>query len=492
MSYRVPTFENIQRELLKRKLEGSLKEYVAWYFQVMHGDKFIFSWHHDVIIEHLVDIYEGRRRNLIINIAPRYSKTEIVVKAFISWCFAVAPKCKFIHLSYSDDLALDNSSQIKEIVTSQEYQDIWPIELKTDSKSKKKWYTTDGGGVYATSTGGQITGFGAGGMSDSFEGAIVIDDPIKPTDAHSETIRGKINDRFNNTIKSRLNNPKKTPIIVIMQRVHEDDMTGFLLGGGSEFEFDHLCLPSLNEDGPSEHDPRDVDEALWPEKHTTEMLKNMEDKAPVVFAGQYQQRPAPQEGISIKRSWIKYWTTLPEKFDTVGASWDFTFKKSTTSDYVVGQVWGVKGPKKYLLDQTRDRMNFTEALAAIKQMNNSWPECEFILVEEKANGAAIIDSIELEMDNIIAINPTESKEARLMAVSPLFKAGSVYYPEKEHFTKICVEEVISFPNAKHDDTVDATSQFLNYMRERRSGTMTEDRHEEFETIVGGLGSTNRW
>ena len=160
---------------------------------------------------------------------PRYGKTELVIKIFVSWCLAKVNYSKFIHLSYSDTLALDNSAQTKEYIQSDAFQRLWCMELKKDAQSKKKWFNDNGGGMYATASGGAITGFGAGvdGV-DGFSGAILIDDPLKPDDAFSEVERNKVNNRYNNTIRSRTNTDN-TPIIIIMQRLHEDDLSGFLL-----------------------------------------------------------------------------------------------------------------------------------------------------------------------------------------------------------------------------------------------------------------------
>ena len=202
----IPSSEEIEVEILRRKLEGDLLEYLIWYFKYIKREFFIVHWFHRSICNVLIDVYLGIKKDVIITIAPRHGKTEIVVKAFVSWCLAKNSKCKFIHLSYSNDLALDNSSAVKEIVSSDEYQELWPMPLKHDSHAKKKWFNVDGGGVYATSTGGQITGFGAGSVSaEEFSGAIIIDDALKPDDAKSDIIRNRMNERFNGTIKSRRN-----------------------------------------------------------------------------------------------------------------------------------------------------------------------------------------------------------------------------------------------------------------------------------------------
>src|SRR5690554_426858 len=219
--------------VLKSRLTCDFLFFTRWFFKQQSGQKFQVARHHKSIADTLERVAAGEITRLIINVPPRYGKTEIAVKMFVAWGLANNPRAKFIHLSYSDDLALDNSSAIRELVKHEEYQRLFPTPLKTDSDSKKKWYTQAGGGVYATAAGGAITGFGAGLLdrtehgtgspADGFGGAIIIDDPLKPDDAFSETMRERINRRFNNTIASRINS-NETPIIVIMQRLHERDM----------------------------------------------------------------------------------------------------------------------------------------------------------------------------------------------------------------------------------------------------------------------------
>jgi len=244
-------------------------------------------------------------------------------------CIARNPRAKFIHLSYSDELALDNSAKCRETVTSKEYQDFWNVKIKADADSKKKWYTEQGGGVYATAAGGAVTGFGAGSLADVsaeqqeqldeadaaldadideffaddgketldpnlFYGAIVIDDPIKVDDAYNEKERNRVNKRLNSTIKSRRNS-RNTPIIIIMQRLHEDDMAGFVLNGGMEEGFYHLNLPACDEEART---------SLWPAKHTFDELMKMKAADHAVFQAQYMQDPTPDAGTFFKAEWF--------------------------------------------------------------------------------------------------------------------------------------------------------------------------------------------
>lgn len=271
-------------------LSGTLN-YTRYVFGRVYKRKFEVGMHHRVICDALDGVMSGRIKKLIINIAPRYGKTELAVKAFISAGLAMNPAAKFIHLSYSDDLAHDNSEEIRDIVKSDEYRALFPyVEIKDGSDSKKKWLTTSGGGVYATSTGGQITGFGAGAVDDStgFSGAIVIDDPIKPEDALSDAKREKANQRFETTIRNRVNS-RNTPIVIIMQRLHENDLCGYLIQK-EPGEWTVISLPAiLHENGE--------EVALWPFKHRLEELRKMREIDPYVFETQYMQNPTPMEGL---------------------------------------------------------------------------------------------------------------------------------------------------------------------------------------------------
>ena len=240
---------NIELAIIKLKCENDFEFFVRYFFKHQKGSKFVFSWHHQEICKNLVDVYNGVTTHLIINIPPRYSKTELCVKMFTAWCFLKNPKAEFIHLSYSDGLALDNSETIKTIIKSAEYQALWPdVAIKNNKDSKKAWGTECGGSFYATASGGSVTGFGAGKIDDfeggnGFGGALIIDDPLKPDDAHSKPRREGVNKRWDETIKSRFNSTK-TPCIVIMQRIHEQDFCGMLLED-DEYNFKQLVLPAI-------------------------------------------------------------------------------------------------------------------------------------------------------------------------------------------------------------------------------------------------------
>lgn len=230
--------------MLKYMLENDGIQFMRYFFKYREGTKMLRNWHHYVIEYVLQAVYDGKIQRLVVNIAPGYSKTEQVVLNFIARGLALNPRSKYIHASYSGDLAQENSSKIKEMVGGEQFQELWPMDIRVDSKGKKRWFTEKGGGMMAAPAGGQITGFRAGRMESGFTGAFVIDDPVKPDDAYSAVKRNAINNRFNNTMRSRLA-VEEVPMVVIMQRIHEEDLSGYLLKGGSGDIWHHLTIPTL-------------------------------------------------------------------------------------------------------------------------------------------------------------------------------------------------------------------------------------------------------
>lgn len=272
--------------------------FARYFFKQRMGAKMIVAPHHQVIQRTLQRVIDGEITRLIVNIPPGYTKTELATINMIGRGLALNNRARFMHLSYSHNLALLNSSTARGIVKSQAYQSMWPMALRDDADSKAMWWTEHGGGVYASSAAGQVTGFRAGHMEPGWQGALIIDDPVKPDDAYSDTVRGGVNSRFNETIKSRLA-LETTPMIVIMQRIHYSDLSGYLLRGGSGEKWHHLCLPVIidNSQAYPEENTHGIEIAhglpdgwLWPFKHN-------ESHRAALFAhrrtaeAQYMQRP---------------------------------------------------------------------------------------------------------------------------------------------------------------------------------------------------------
>lgn len=271
-----------------------------YFFFQQERHKFNVGEHHKKIAAALDRVFAGECTRLIINCPPRYSKTEML-KAFVKKGLAMNPASKYILLSYSANLALDDSEKIKDAVASDWYRSLFPyVQIKKDAKGKQKWSTTAGGGVYATSSDGQVTGFGAGQVQTEvmeaadfpvvsengpFGGAIIIDDPLKPLDAGSPVRRNKVNEQFEQTIRSRVND-RRTPIIIIMQRLHKDDLCGYLIANEAS-EWEVLSLPAISVDRETGEEV-----ALYPFKHSVEELRKIRLANRFVFETQYQQNPS--------------------------------------------------------------------------------------------------------------------------------------------------------------------------------------------------------
>lgn len=286
--------------------QTGIEWFTRYMFKEFYGRKFHVGVHHKKIWEVLDRVIKGQCKRLIINMPPRYGKTEICVKMFIAYGLAINPKSRFLHLSYADNLAVGNSEYARDYVKHEAYQALFPnTVVRPNSDSKKDWETTLYGGVYATAAGGPVTGFGAGvdddveGETDSdiidsigkiptFSGAIVIDDPLKSDDADSDVERSRVNDRWDSTIESRANG-RNTPVIVDMQRLHEMDFTGYLLSREDGDQWEVLSLPAIYEEDGEE-------KALYPRRHTLEELKLKQKSSPFIFERQYMQSPQPLEG----------------------------------------------------------------------------------------------------------------------------------------------------------------------------------------------------
>ena len=438
----------------KRKLESDLISFTSYFFEV-RGVKFIVNSHHTAIAEALAKVERGEIENLVINVPPRYGKTELAVINWIAQCIARNARAKFIHLSYSDDLALDNSAKTKELILSDEYQDIWPVSLKADSKSKKKWYTEDGGGVYATSAGGAITGFGAGSTEDTelFAGAIVIDDPLKVDDAERDTERNRVNERLNTTIKSRRNN-RSTPIILIMQRLHEDDMSGFVLDGGMGEKFHHLKLSAIKEDGT----------ALWPYKHTLEELEVERLAAPFTFAGQMMQEPSPEDGEFFKRDCFQRYDIgkEPEILTKYGSA-DYAVSDGqgdyselgvagfdVDEDLWIVDWWSGQTSADIWIDETL-RLGSTHKVMA-------W------VAEGGMIRRAVEPFLKREMNKLGKylrmewINSNKNKSANARSFQALASQGKVHIPNTPWGEEL-INQLLKFPTGKYDDKVDVCGLF---------------------------------
>lgn len=427
------------------------------------------------LMDFLVKVERGESPRLILTLPPRHGKSQLVSKHFPSFGFGVDPDLSFISCSYGDDLSKRVNKDVQRIMDSPIYHKIFP----NTSLSKKRnaggynmaMRTTSlfeipghNGSFRSTGVGGGITGMGCD--------ILCIDDPFKDRkSADSPTIRESVWDWYTSTAYTRLS--PGGGVLVTVTRWHENDLVGRLLDamkqeGGDRWEI--INYPAI-----AEHDEqhRKKGEALHPDRYPLEMLLRIKSNIGSYDWGSlYQQHPTPRGGGVFKRKWIRHWTTMPKVFDRVIQSWDFTFKDTANSDNVSGQVWGQVGANFYLLDNDTARMDFVSQVRAMQRMSSKWPDALEKVVEDKANGPAIISALGSRIPGIVPYNPRGSKTARAYSVSPIFEAGNVFLPpmDEEHpWVKRYVDELLAFPNAEHDDQVDSTTQALDTLVSRDGG-----------------------
>lgn len=418
--------------------------------------KWMHNWHHRVVCDALMKVFRGETKRLIINIPPRYSKTELAVINFMAWCFGKAPDSEFIHVSYSATLAANNAFQTRNLVQEEAYLKVFPnLTLRDDSKAKDDWRTSEGGVCYSQGTGGTITGFGAGKLRDTFGGAIIIDDPHKASEARSDTIRKSVIEWFQNTLESRTNSPD-TPIILIMQRLHEEDLAGWLLDGGNGEVWEHLELSAIQPDGS----------ALWPEKHTIQELNRMELAAPYVFSGQYRQRPSPPAGGFFKPDNIEIVDALPSEILKEVRAWDLASSENE-GDFTAGPRM-VKGKDNiiYIVDMVHgqwgpDGVNRTIKLTAEmdgKRVVIRLPQDPGQAGKSQAKSFITM----LAGFSVVVETVSGDKITRAQPFAAQVNVGNVKML-RGPWNKTLIDELRNFPNAKYDDQVDGLSDGYNYL-----------------------------
>jgi predicted phage terminase large subunit-like protein len=423
----------------------------------------------------LIDVADGRCKRLIWTMPPQEGKSQRVSRTFPAWLLARDPDKRIAIASYELGTARRWGRAIRNDIKAN--RDKFGLSIRNDTSSAQEWQIQDhAGGVYSVGVQGALTGRPVD--------VLIIDDPIKDrAQAESLVFRERVWDFWTDTARTRFG--PETRVIVVLTRWHEDDLAGRLLAQDVRHEWRHINIPAQADHKPEEGqtDPlgRAPGEFLTSARGRT--AKDWEDTRHDVgsrtWTSLYQGRPSPESGDVWKRNWwrrysVPLWSQHPdqpdayqlEEFDQIVMSWDMTFKDTKSSDFVVGQVWARKGANVYLLDQIRKRLSFTDTVAAFQAMVKRWPQATAKLVEDKANGTAVINTLKSKIPGIIAITPTESKYARANAVSPVIEAGNAFLPTSEialFDADELIDEAAAFPNSAHDDQVDATSQALAHL-----------------------------
>lgn len=396
-------------------------------------------------------ILKGNAR-LIVSLPPRHGKSWLISKYTPAWYLSLFPTKNVLLASYEASFAASWGRQARNFI--QEYEHELEISMSQDSQAADRWNTNDGGGMITAGVGGAITGRGGD--------LLIIDDPVKNwEEASSDTYLQRTIDWWGSTFYTRAE--PGASIIILATRWTERDLSGYLLSEENENHKDwvEIKLPAIAE----ESDPlqRQVGEPLCPERFDNAALIDIKRSiGSRAWNALYQQRPSAQEGNIIKRDWLKFYMELPQKFDETIISVDATFTGKSTSDYVAIEVWGRIKSQKFWLDLRYEQLGITDTLKALVAMSRKWPTAALKLIENKANGPAIEDLLKKELSGIVLWEPQGDKVARLNAVAPQFEAGNVFFPHPSIAPWItpAIEEIVTVPNATHDDRTDAMTQAL--------------------------------
>jgi predicted phage terminase large subunit-like protein len=486
----------LEQAVIKAKCEKDHLFFSRYFFKHRQGIKFRINWHHVLIADVVEKVISGELKNVVINVPPGSSKTELVAINLIARGLALNPRARFLHISYSDDLALLNSETAREIVRSDEYQALWPIGIADDADSKKRWNVVlDGkkaGGIYAVALGGQITGFRAGHMAEGWQGAIIIDDPLKVEDAYSKPNRDKANRKIVSTVKSRKANPD-TPIILIMQRLAEEDPTGFIKAGKVPGDWKFINIPALITseyvESLPDHlralvEPSDCDSdgrfSYWPYKEPLNDLLELEQADRYVFSGQYMQKPSPLGGGILRGEAFKRYVQLP-KIQHIKIYADTAQKTAERNDYSVFQCWGIGYDNHaYLLDQIRGKWTAPQlrqkAIDFWNKHNVSGkdvPSLRKMMVEDKSSGTGLIQDIQAAGGiPVEGIERNKDKLTRVMDVVSFIDSGQVWIPAEASWVSDFINECESFTpdnTHAHDDQIDPMVDAINDLLGGRRG-----------------------
>jgi len=453
-------------------MQHSLMTFTEYTFRELFPQTpFSDSPHLSILAAKLEECASGKCKRLIICLPPRSLKSIMTSVAFPAWLLGRRPHLQLICASYGQSLADKHARDTRTIMSSADYRRAFPTRLSPQKLAVDDFHTTQGGFRMATSVGGVLTGRGAD--------FIIVDDPIKPGDTFSETLRKFVNDWYDNTLVSRLNNKQDGVIIVVMQRLHQDDLVGHLLEVG---EWDVLRFPAIAEEDEVHVGQTEFGEFRFERKagevldagrenlKTIEQIKH--ELGDYLFQSQYQQNPVPMGGAIIKTAWLRYYAPeeRPSRFSSKIQSWDTASKSGEFNDFSVCSMWGVLNQQYYLLDVFRCRLEYPDLRRAVKEqyMKHS-PNA--VVIEDKGSGIQLLQ--DLRADGVFVLKaycppPGNDKAMRLSAQSAVFENGCVWLPKQALWLADYVRELTTFPGTKYDDQVDSTTQALNYLRNNNS------------------------
>lgn len=453
-----------RRALLGAILRSDFCAFVQKAFPIVSGgDSFVPNWHIEAIAFALMRVMRGEIKRLIITVPPRSLKSICASVAFPAFVLGHDPCRRIICVSYSESLGRKHANDFRAVMKSSFYRDLFPGTRISQAKDAEvEVQTTARGYRYTTSTGGTLTGRGGN--------LIILDDPMKPQDAQSETARKTLEQWYGNTLLSRLDNKADDAIIVVMQRLHVDDLVGHLLEQGG---WEHLNLPAIAEMeeivpiGPGKVHHRAAGDLLHSAREPEWALEDLRrSMGSADFAAQYQQQPVPPGGNLIKWAWFPVYEQLPSRDvgDHTIVSWDTAMSAGELSDFSVCVVLQVKGDTAYILDVIRERLDYPDLRRKIIEVHRRWrnnTNSYALLIEDKGSGMSLIQDLRTENIRAIPVRPEGEKVLRMNAHTARIEAGSVYIPHRAAWLEDFRKEIMAFPDAPHDDQIDALSQALD-------------------------------
>lgn len=446
-------------EIEKEIYNNSLNYFIERSFYIINqGQKFINNWHIGAISEALNEVYNGNIKRLLINMPPRYLKSVCVSVAFPAWILGKDPTKRIIVASYSEKLAIKHSTDCRLILESSWYKRVFNNTILSRTQNQKyKFSTTQNGYRFATSVGGTLTGEGGD--------ILIIDDPHNPQNVLSEKQRDKVLKWYDNTFSSRLNNKKNGAIIVVMQRLHENDLSGHLLEKGG---WVHLNLPAIFEEETTINIGNfnkiiKKGELLFEKREGKEEIERIKkDMGEYVFNCQYQQKPMTENSGIFSKKWLQYYNENIN-FENIYLSFDTAIKAGINNDPSVCTIWGKYKNNYYLIDLYREWLEYPDLKRKSIQLINKW-QPRAILIEDKASGQSLIQDLKKELSyNVIPIKVVKDKITRFASITPIFEAERIFIKDKTNWLFDLEYELLTFPNSQHDDQVDSISQFLNWI-----------------------------
>ncbi len=472
----------IQQEV-KNKIatlaQTSMKFFLRRAFATLNPTKKLcWNWHLDYLCDVLEEVYKGRIKRLLINIPPRYLKSVICSVCFPAWVLGRDPSKRIIVASYSKILATKHSTDTRQVVMANWYKKLFPKTIIANGMNEKnKFCTTRNGFRFATSVNGTLTGEGGD--------ILIVDDPHNPVNVFNKSNRKKTKNWFSGVFSSRLNDKKTGAIIVVMQRLHTEDLSGYILQKDGEFLLKHnknewfcVCLPAIA-DGVNKYflyeklyKIRKDGDVLFPEMEPKSVLDGLRrDLGEYNFEAQYQQNPVALDGNLIKKSWIKYFdlndlNNLYKKQNVYYVSLDCASGIGTENDFTAISVFIVQDLKFYLCDLYRLKIAYPDLKNKVEDVLQKYQPIA-VLIEDKSNGASLIQDLNTKYNNVIAIKPTKSKEFRVNSILTTLESGNLLIAKNQIWCNELEIELLSFPAGKHDDQVDSISQFINWFNSQR-------------------------